>query len=278
MTIIEPHIHMISRTTDEYRLMYEKGIRVCVEPSFWQGSDRRYAGSFFDYFRLNLEFETVRAARFGVDHYGAVALNPKEAGDGRLADEVLAGMQEFLGHERCVALGEIGLNENTEDEIRVFRRQLLMAEELDMPVIIHLPHGRKVQGTEIIVGIIEAEGVTQDRILIDHNTEDSMSISRRTACYCGLTVYPYSKLTPQRVSNIIREFEADRVMVNSSADWGVSDPLALVRVVDYLAQNGHPDEVIRKLTYDNAMSFYSNSPRWKPVFDLEPVPVSEYQR
>ena len=54
MTIIEPHIHMFSRTTDEYQAMYRSGIRACVEPSFWLGANREYAGSFFDYFKVIL--------------------------------------------------------------------------------------------------------------------------------------------------------------------------------------------------------------------------------
>ncbi len=278
MVIIEPHIHMFSRTTDDYRAMHDAGIRACVEPSFWLGGDRRYAGTFFDYFRLILDFETVRAARFGIDHYAGVSVNPKEAENTALVEEVLAGIGEYLDHPRCVALGEIGLNNNTEAEIAAFRRQLLMAEERKMPVIIHLPHVPKVEGAKIIVDIIRAEGVTQERIVIDHNTEDSMKISYETSCYCGMTVYPYSKLSPERVSRIVRDFGAERMMVNGSADWGVSDPLSLVKVADFLAKDGHPEEVIRKLVFEHATAFYGNSPNWKPNFELEPGPVSEYQR
>ncbi len=153
-----------------------------------------------------------------------------------------------------------------------------MAEERKMPVIVHLPHVPKVEGARIIVEIIREEGVAQERILIDHNTEDSMKISYETDCYCGMTVYPYSKLSPERVSRVIRDFGAERMMVNGSADWGVSDPLSLVKVVDQLKKDSHSEEVIRKLVHENAMAFYGSSPNWKPEFDLEPVPVSEYQR
>ncbi len=278
MLIIEPHIHMYSRTTDDYQAMYKAGIRACVEPSFWLGTDRSYAGTFFDYFRLILEFETVRAKRFGIDHYAAISLNPKEAEDTKLVDEVLAGIGDYLDHPRCVAYGEIGLNLNTPNEIDAFRRQLVMAEERELPVIIHLPHVPKVEGANIIVDIIRAEGVTQERIIIDHNTEDSMPVSHETDCWCGMTVYPYSKLNPERVSGIIRDFGAERMIVNGSADWGVSDPLSLPKVVDYMSKDGHPEETIKRLVFDNAMAFYGHSPRWKPDFGLEPVPVSDYQR
>lgn len=278
MVIIEPHIHMYSRTTDDYQAMYKAGIRACVEPSFWLGSERRYAGTFFDYFLNILEFETVRAARFGIDHYAAISVNPKETENPALVEEVLSGIEEYLDHPRCVAVGEIGLNLNTENEIHAFRRQLLMAEERRMPVIIHLPHVPKVEGTKIIADIIKAEGVTQERIVIDHNDENSMPVSRETDCFCGMTVYPYSKLSPERVSKIIKRFGAEKMIVNGSADWGVSDPTSLVRVTEFLAENGHNESTIQKLVYENPMALYGHSPRWKPCFDLKPVPVSEYQR
>ncbi|MCF6154881.1 MAG: hydrolase TatD [Candidatus Brocadia sp.] len=278
MDIIEPHIHMYSRTTDDYTAMHNAGFRVVVEPSFWLGSERRYAGTFFDFFRHILEFETVRAARFGIDHYAAISINPKEVEDINLANEVIEGLEEYIDHPRCVAIGEIGLNKNTEKEIIAFRKQLLMAEERRMPIIVHLPHLNKVEGTRIIVDIIKAEGVTQERIVIDHNTEDSMPISRETNCFCGLTVYPYSKLDPMRISSIIKKFGLERIIVNSSADWGVSDPLSLIKVISCLQKDGHDDTTIRKLAYDHANELYSHSVNWKPNFGLVPIPVSEYQR
>ena len=47
--------------------MYRAGIRACLEPSFWLGTNRQYAGTFFDYFQLILEFETVRTLLEDVD-------------------------------------------------------------------------------------------------------------------------------------------------------------------------------------------------------------------
>jgi len=278
MIIIEPHIHMYSRTTDDYQAMYRAGIRACVEPSFWLGVNRRYAGTFFDYFNLILEFETIRARRFGIDHFAAVSVNPKEAEDPKLVEEVLAGMDEYLSHERCVALGEIGFNNIMPNEERAFVWQLHMAADRDMPVIIHTPHVNKLAGTRRIVEIIRAEGVKQERIIIDHNTEQTMPVSRQTDCYCGMTVYPISKLDPQRVSNIIRQFGSERMIVNGSADWGVSDPLSLPKVVEYMKADGHNEKTIQRIVFDNAMAFYSQSPRWRPQLDLVPLDVLGFQR
>ena len=278
MIIIEPHIHMYSRTTDDYERMYAAGIRACVEPSFWLGTNRRYAGTFFDYFLLTLEFETVRARRFGIDHYAAVSVNPKEAEDTALAQEVIDGMGEYLDHPRCVAIGEIGFNNITDNEEKVFRAQLELAQARDIPIIIHLPHFHKPEGSRRTLAILHEMQLDTDKLLIDHNTEETMPLLRDSGCFLGLTVYPISKLTPERVSNIIREHGAERVMVNGSADWGVSDPLSLVKVVDFMRTDGHPDATIQSLVHDTANAFYSGSPKWKPELDLVPIDPHEFQR
>lgn len=278
MLIIEPHIHMYSRTTDDYQAMYAAGIRACVEPSFWLGTDRRYAGTFWDYFRLILEFETVRARRFGIDHYAAVAVNPKEAEDPRLVDEVLAGMGEYLDHERCVALGEIGFNNITPHEEAAFEKQLAIAKDRHLPVIVHTPHVDKLRGTRRIVEILRAHGMDRPQVVIDHNTEETIGLARQTDCYAGMTVYPISKLTPQRVSAMIRQYGSERTIVNGSADWGISDPLSLVKVVQCMQQEGHGPQTIRQIVHDNAMAFYGQSPRWKPQLDIQPMDPRQFQR
>jgi predicted metal-dependent TIM-barrel fold hydrolase len=278
MTIIEPHIHMYSRTTNDYQAMYAAGIRACLEPSFWLGADRRYAGTFFDYYQLILEFETVRARRFGIDHFAAVSLNPKETEDTVLADEVIDGLDVYLDHPRCVALGEIGFNNNTANEERAFVRQLEIALARDMPVIVHLPHVDKLKGARRTLEIIDELGANRDRIIIDHNTEDTIALSRESGCWSGMTVYPISKLTPQRVSDIIREYGSERMIVNGSADWGVSDPLSLVKVVNHMANDGHSEETIRDLVFKNAMAFYGQSEKWRPELDLVPMDPREFQR
>ena len=278
MVIIEPHVHMFSRTTDDYQAMYAAGIRACVEPSFWLGTDRRYAGSFFDYFRLILEFETERARRFGIDHYCAIGFNPKEAENTALVDEVLAGIDEYLDHPRCVALGEIGFNNITDNEEYAFRRQLELAAERGMQVIVHLPHFNKPEGIRRTMKVVREVGFPEGNIYLDHNTEQTMDQARDTDCWLGLTVYPISKLNPQRVSEIIRRYGPDRIIVAGSADWGISDPLALVKVVEYLAHDGHDQQTIHKLVFENAMSFYGQSPNWKPQFDLVPPDPRTFQR
>ncbi len=278
MTIVEPHVHMLSRTTDDYQAMYEAGIRCCVEPAFWLGAPRNYPGTFYDYFDLILDFETVRGQRFGIDHWACISVNPKEADNAELAQETLDGIGRYLDHPRCICVGEIGFNEITPNEEEAFVRQLHMAEERDLPIMVHSPHRNKRKGIERIIEVLKAEDINLDRVDIDHNTEDTIDLVAPLDCWAGLTVYPYSKLNPERVINMLKEYGTDRVMVNSSADWGISDPAALGRVAENMAEAGFDAAEIEKLLYHNPLEFYSQTPKFQPQLDLEPQPPETFQR
>ena len=276
--IIEPHIHMLSRTTNDYQAMYQAGIRCCVEPAFWLGTPRHHPGTFYDYFDLILDYETLRGERFGVDHWACIAVNPKEADDAELAREVIAGMGPFLDHPRCVCVGEIGFNAMTKNEEEAFVAQLHMAEERKLPVIIHSPHRNKRKGIERTIEILKAEGITMERIDIDHNTEDTIDLVAPLDCWAGMTVYPYSKLDPKRVVNILKNYGLEQMMINSSADWGVSDPTALRKTATHMADAGFSDADIKKTLFDNPRAFFSQTGRFQPRLDLEPPPIESFQR
>ena len=282
MIIVEPHIHMLSRTTDDYTAMYRAGIRCVVEPSFWQGSNRRHPGTFFDYFALSLDFEHTRALRYGVDHYSCISVNPKEAEDLPLALETLAGMDAYLAHPRCVAVGEIGFNRITPNEEEVFQRQLEMAKAHALPVLVHTPHDTpqtsKKDGVARILAILREFAYDPSLVVVDHNTEETMPLTRKTDYWAGLTVYPYSKLNPRRVVDILRRWGLERVTVNSSADWGVSDPCSLPKTAAFMAEQGFSEPQIQKIMFANPMAFYSQTPKFKPQLDLPYIDPATYQR
>jgi len=265
---------MYSRTTDDYQAMFAAGIRACVEPSFWLGSHRRHAGTFFDYFENILTFEPTRSERFGIDHFAAVAYNPKEAENKTLVDEVLAGIGVYLDHPRCVAMGEIGFNNLNGAEYYCFTRQLALAKERGLPVIIHISHNRKPECPDWVLRGFDEVKPDQRLIYLDHNTEDTIARAlAQTDCWCGLTVYPISKLDPARASAIIAQHGSERIIVSGSADWGISDPVSLVKVIAQLRADGHSEDTIRRISFDNPNTFYSQSTNWRPRFDLQPWPV-----
>ena len=263
MRIVDPHIHMYTRTTDDYEQMALAGIESVIDPAFWLGSARHYAGTFYDYFEHLLGYEAERAAQYGIQHHCALSVNPREANDLALANEVLERLPEFLSRPNCVAVGEVGFDRITEAEEEVLRKQLRLAGERRMPVLVHTPHQYKRVGVERILKIIVDEGCDQDLILVDHNTEETMPLFAGLRVWRALTVYPVTKLSPERAVNIVRQYGVERLLVNSSADWGPSDVLSVPRVAKQLLGVGFPREEVERLVFWNPIGFFSQSPNFK---------------
>ena len=260
---IEHHIHMYSRTTDDYARMAAAGIVTVVEPSFWLGSPRRHPATFWDYFNHMIRFEPTRAAAVGIDYYCAIAVNPKESEDAALAEETIAGMEPYLDAPGVVAIGEVGFNSITPNEEKAFRRQLEIAMRRNMQVMIHTPHVNKLAGTIRTVEILKEMKVPPHLVDIDHNTEETMPVARSfEGCWCGMTVYP-TKLSPERVAKIVQQYGPDRLLVNSSADWSDSWPLGVVMAANAMAKLGLPEAAVRKMVWDNPAAWLSQSPRFK---------------
>ncbi len=262
MRIIDPHAHMYSRTTEDYEKMSLAGVEAVVEPSFWLGSPRTHVGTFIDYFEHIIGFETQRAKQYGVDHFTCIAMNPREANNKALANEVLPIVEKFCLRETCVAVGEIGFDNQTAEEEFVLRSQLQLAKKYDMPVLVHLPHQHKKVGTERTLQVIKDTGLSSDRILIDHNNEETMPLYAGTKFWRGITVYPITKVSVERAANMVEQYGVERLLINSACDWGPSDPLSVAKVVRELQKRDKSRELIEQLVFHNPAEFFGQSERW----------------
>ena len=250
---------MYSRTTDDYERMALSGIRTVIEPSFWLGQERTSSETLIDYWEYIISFEKNRAAEFGIEHYCAISVNPKEANNKELADRSLLSIKNYLQRENVVALGEIGFDLISKQEEEIFRKQLLIADELKIPIIIHTPHINKFEGTKKTFELIKETQVEQSRIIVDHNNEDTIELSLSYDVHSGITVYPNTKLSPFRAVNIMKKYGTDRILINSSADWGKSDPLSVPKTALEMESNGFSKKEIQKVLFSNPNSFFKQS-------------------
>src|SRR5258708_10120274 len=127
MDYIDLHAHMVSRSTDDYKSMSLTGCVAVTEPAFWAGYDRVSVDVFADYFNRLTSFEPARAAKYGIQHYCWLCLNPKEGEDRTLAREVLALLPQFLERLTVLGIGEIGVNRVTRNEIATFSDHVELA-------------------------------------------------------------------------------------------------------------------------------------------------------
>src|SRR5690349_8680073 len=158
MRIFEPHAHMVSRVTDDYESMALAGVDAILEPAFWVGQPRTHVGTFLDYFDTLLGWERYRAAQYGIHHFCAMALNPKEANDDRVNAGVLAELPRYLEKDGVLAVGEIGYDDMTAKEEHFFAAQLELARKHGLPALIHTPHRDKKRGVERTLGLLREVG------------------------------------------------------------------------------------------------------------------------
>jgi predicted metal-dependent TIM-barrel fold hydrolase len=275
--VFDPHIHMSSRTTADYEAMAAAGIRVVLEPAFWLGQPRTHVGTFEDYFSSLVGWERFRAGQFGIHHVCTMGLNPKEANDPRVAPGVIELLPRYLEKEGVVAIGEIGYDDMTPTEEMYFALQVELARKHDLPVLIHTPHRDKKRGTERSIALVREQRFPEDRVLIDHNNEETLPLVLDTGCWAGHSIYPHTKMDEERMVKLVQAYGAERILVNSAADWGVSDPLKVPKTAARMREAGIAQATIDQIVWQNPVAFFAQSGR----LDLEAIgalrPVDQRQ-
>lgn len=265
MNYIDPHIHMVSRTTDDYKRMALAGCVLVSEPAFWAGFDRSGPEGFRDYFRQLTQYERKRSLAHGIEHRTWLCINAKEAEDVELSRAVIEMIPEFLDSPEVLGIGEIGLNKNTKNEATVFLEHLELAARTQELVLVHTPHLEdKYQGTRMILDMLRGFGrIAPERVCIDHVEEHTIHPALEAGHWVGMTLYPITKCTPARAADMIEMYGTERVMVNSAGDWGHSDPLAVPELIFEMRRRGHEEATIRRVVYENPLAFFGQCPRFQ---------------
>lgn len=259
MRFIDPHIHMSSRTTDDYEAMAAAGVIAVIEPAFWVGQPRTRLGTFEDYYASLIGWERFRASQFGIHHYCTIGLNSKEANNEALAAEVLEILPLYAAKEGVVAIGEIGYDDQTPAEDKAFRAQLELAKELDLPVMIHTPHRDKKRGTTRSMDVCIEHGLKPSQVVVDHNNEETVKECLDRGFWAAFTLYPKTKMGSERMVEVVRTYGQERIIVDSSADWGVSDALAVPKTASLMLARGIAPAVVEATCYGNALLAYGPS-------------------
>jgi len=255
----DPHIHMTSRTTDDYQAMADAGIVGIIEPAFWLGQPRTGLDSFKDYYSSLIGWERFRASQFGIKHYCTIGLNSREANNESLAEQVMELLPLFIYKEGVVGIGEIGFDDQTPAEEKYYRQQLDLAKEAKLPVQIHTPHRDKKQGTLRSMEIALEHGLNPGHVIVDHNNEETVADVLNRGFWAAFTIYPFTKMGNERMVELVKKYGSERIMINSAADWGISDPLAVPKTAALMKASGISEQDIALVTYQNAINAFVSS-------------------
>jgi uncharacterized protein len=256
---IDPHIHMTSRTTDDYEAMRKAGVVALIEPAFWLGQPRTEVGSFKDYYSSLIGWERFRASQFGIKHYCTIGLNSKEANNEALAEQVMELLPLFICKEGVVGVGEIGYDDQTKAEDKYFRLQLELAKEYNLPIQIHTPHRDKKAGTIRSMEVCIELGIDPSMVVVDHNNEETVKDVLDRGFWAAFTIYPSTKMGNERMVEIVKQYGSKNIMINSAADWGKSDALAVPKTAALMKERGISEEDIRMVCYKNALDAFGKS-------------------
>ncbi|MCK7557738.1 TatD family hydrolase [Chitinophaga sedimenti] len=259
MRFFDPHVHMTSRTTDDYQAMADAGVAAIIEPAFWLGQPRTGVDTFRDYFNSLIGWERFRSSQFGIKHYCTIGLNSKEANNERLAEQVMEILPLFIYKEGVVGVGEIGFDDQTPAEDKYYRAQLELAKEAMLPVQIHTPHRDKKQGTTRSMDIAIEHGLNPGMVIVDHNNEETVKEVLDRGFWAAFTIYPFTKMGNERMVEIVKQYGSERIMINSAADWGISDPLAVPKTAALMLERGVSTKDIELVCYQNAIDAFAQS-------------------
>ena len=274
----DPHIHMVSRTTDDYQAMADAGIVGLIEPAFWVGQPRTGIDTFRDYYSSLIGWERFRSSQFGIRHFCTIGLNSREANNEALAEEVMALLPFYIYKEGVVGIGEIGFDDQTTAEEKYYRQQLELAKEAGLPVQVHTPHRDKTRGTSRSMDIALEHGLDPAMVIIDHNTEETVKEVLDKGFWAAFTIYPFTKMGNERMVQIVKEYGAERIMVNSADDWGISVPLAVPKTAALMVKNGISREEIDLVCYKNAITAFAQSGQLDEEMFSQEIQIDQAQK
>jgi hypothetical protein len=170
-----------------------------------------------------------------------------------------------LDRPNVLGIGEIGLNKNSRNELKVLEMHVDLAAQTGQLILVHTPHLEdKLKGTRLILDLLAADSrIRPERVLIDHVEEHTVRMVLDRGHWAGMTLYPISKCTPARAVDILDMHGSDRLWMNSACDWGESVPLAIPKTALEMRRRGWSAEAIDKVIYQNPLQFLRQNPRFR---------------
>mgnify|MGYP002623933411 FL=1 len=198
-------------------------------------------------------------------HFCWLCINPKESEDVQLAKDVIALIPDFLDKPNVLGIGEIGLNKNSRNELKILELHVDLAARHNQLILVHTPHLEdKLKGTRLILDVLKSDRrIRPERVIIDHVEEHTIGPVLDAGFWAGMTLYPESKCTPARAIDMLETYGTERIWMNSACDWGVSIPLAVPRTALEMKKRQWTADAIDRVVYQNPRKFLSQTPKFR---------------
>lgn len=258
---IDSHIHTSARTQDEMAAMKAAGIVAVIEPAYWRAELQGQDHNLRDYFGRLVGWERFRASQSDLCHYCTVGLSPKEASNPQMVEQAQTVLPLYAANEGMVAIGEIGFEDLTENEQDMFRFQLRLAKEHQLPVLIRTPQQHKAEATLLSMRLCQEERMPAHQVIIGQGDENTVQHILAHGYWAALNLCSVNGMSCDTLINTVARYRGENIMVNSAAVWGWGHPLAVPGIAELMSQRDLPSEMIHAVCYENALQAYGSSGR-----------------
>ncbi|MFN3384246.1 MAG: TatD family hydrolase [Archaeoglobaceae archaeon] len=210
--LFDSHVHSEGLGVTELRKMKESGIEKICSLSFYPVKPF-FPQTLIDAFRKLEEFERRRCEALGIEMFAGVGIHP------RCIPPDHATVIEHLEANEWDLFGEIGLENATSEEIKVFEDHLRVAKAKEIPCVIHTPRNNKRIVTQKILDVLEGISFPPELAVVDHVNLENLDLVLEKDYWIGLTVQ-LGKLSAEDVAEIVREHGSERFIVNSDSGYG----------------------------------------------------------
>jgi len=262
MKMIDPHIHIDTRTCEDLGLMSMAGIAAVVTQVYYPHIHVTItSNTIFDYYDRIINFEPPRTRAELIETY--IGLGVSMVSVPTDWQKVLEELPKYLKNERVVCIGEIGLEPASKTaelamQEDLLKAQLKAAKDNNLPAVFHTPFTEKEKWIEKYGYLIEDAKVDKNKVLIDHADGSVVKLIWDIGCHAGITVQPWRKVTPLQAAKIVEAGEnLDRLMLDSDASVLPSDPLSVPKAAFEMRKLGVQDSNIQKVVLENPTRFYN---------------------
>jgi len=264
MEMIDPHLHIESRDRDELALMSMAGIKAVVTQVYYPHMAVTItANTIFDYYERAAKFEPARTKMELIEAYAGVGISMVSVPTDW--EKVIEALPKYLKEERVVCIGEIGLEPNSQTcpdlgiQEEIFKAQLQIAKDHNVPVVIHTPFLEKEKWIEKYASLIDDARLDKSKVLIDHANASVVKLIWDVGCLAGISVQPWRNVTPVEAAKVVEaEQNLDRLMIDSDCASPLpSDPLSVPRAVLEMRKLGIKDANIKKVVLENPTRFFN---------------------
>lgn len=249
--MIDTHMHADARSGEDFKEMYLAGIDCAITCSYYPYKIPNDT-VLLNHLNRILELDTKRAREHGLDLRVALGIHPTNSNVN--PEIIFENLYKWIESEQIIAIGEIGLEDLTDNEIEIFKQQLDIASETDSKVIIHTPRKNKLEVLRAILDILP-QHIDENQAVIDHINPNVIEEVIDTGCMLGLTVQP-QKMDKLEAISILDKYGFDKFLINSDISNKPSDPLSVPKTIRELKKQGYKQSEIDKVSHRNAERFF----------------------